>query len=149
MSVRTYVSFATDFPTELNGFGPAGRELADFVTRRLREAGFAACDPEDRGGWAWEFFTRCDELEIMSIVGFVDDMDADPPRQWLITNDCELGFFERLFGTNAAADKREQFLRDFCVNLHRILTADSRFTHIAWYKKETFDKPDDQPHASP
>ena len=149
MSVRTFVGFVADFPIEPIDDNPPGKELAVFVAQRLNDAGFAVDDPGDREGWAWDFYTKDDELEIMSLVGLVDDMDSDPPRQWLITNDCELGFFKRLFAAKGLAEKREQFLRKFCDHLHQIISADSRFSHIVWYNKETFDKPEDQPGASP
>lgn len=148
MSLRTIVGFVADFPTNSND-DPPGQELAAFVAQRLSDAGFAVDGPRDREGWAWDFYTKEDELEIMSIVGLVDDMDSDPPRQWLVTNDCELGFFKRLFGAKGLAEKREQLLRKFCDKLHQIISADSRFSHIAWYNKETFDKPDDTPGTSP
>ncbi len=149
MSVRTYVGFVADFPTEPIGNDPSGQELAAFVVQRLRDAGFAVEAPGDREGWAWDFYTKYDELEIQSIVGLVDDMESQPPRQWLITNDCEPGLFQRLFSGNRLAEKRKLLRRRFCDSLHQIMSADSRFSHIVWYNKDTFDKPDDQPAASP
>ena len=149
MSVKTYVGFVADFPAEPNGDNPPGQELAAFVAQRLKNAAFAVDDLGDRDGWAWDLCTKDDELEIMSVVGLVDDMDDNPPRQWLITNDCELGLFKRFLGAKGLAEKREQFLRNFCNNLHQIISADARFSHIVWYNKETFDKPDDQPGDTP
>ncbi|MCA2949054.1 MAG: hypothetical protein ACK5EU_16735 [Pseudanabaena sp.] len=150
MSVRTIVGFVADFSTEPIGNDPSGKELAAFVAQRLKDAGFAVEAPNNREDWAWDFYTKDDELKIQTIVGLVDDMDSDPPRQWLITNDCcELGFFQRLFGTNHLAEKRKQMLRRICEALHQIISADSRFSHIVWYDEDTFDNPDDQPGASP
>lgn len=150
MSVRTIVGFVADFPTEPIGNDPPGQELAAFVAQGLKDAGFAVEAPGDREGWAWDFYTKDEALEIQSIVGLVDDMDSDPPRQWLITNDCcNQGFLQRLFGTNQPSEQRQQMLRRFCDALHQIISADSRFSHIAWYNEDTFDKLDDQPGASP
>lgn len=149
MSVRTFVGFVADFPIKHDGGDPAGKELADFVAQHLVQAGFTVDGPSDREGWAWDLYTKEDELEIMTIVGFVDDMEATPPRQWLITSDCELGFFKRLFRTKTLIERRDQFLRTFCETLHGIISVDDRFSHITWYNKETFDKPGDQPAATP
>lgn len=149
MSVRTIVGFVADFPVESSEDDPPGYELADFVVQRLRETGFAASELDDREGWAWDFRTTKDQLDIVSVVGLVDDMDTMPPRQWLITNDCELGFLQRIFGAKDLAEKRERFLRGFCLSLHQIISADSRFSHIMWYDKDTFDKPEDDPGATP
>jgi len=148
MSVRTFVGFVADFPTENNDFAAPGKELAAFVSKGLKDAGFTVDEPCDNG-WAWDFSTKDGKLEIMSIVALVDDKDSIPPRQWLITNYCELGFFQRLFGAKTLAETREHFLRKFCDNLHQIISADSRFSHIVWYDEETFDKPNDQLGATP
>ena len=85
----------------------------------------------------------------MTIVGLVDDMEGTPPRQWLITSHCELGFFKRLFGNKALTEKRDQFLNAFCGKLHAIISSDDRFSHIHWYDEKTFDKPGDQPDTAP
>ncbi len=149
MSVRSFVGFVADFPTQHNGLDPPGKELADLIAHRLADAGFAVDGPGDREGWAWECYTKDDQLEIITIVGFVDDMELDPPRQWLITNYCELGFLRRLFGGKLLEEKRCRFLRRFCEAMHQFITCDDRFSGVVWYNKETFDRPGDQPGATP
>lgn len=149
MPIRTIVGFVADFSTEPSDNDTPGRDLAAFVTDRLRSAGFATDEPDERGGWAWEIFTKKDNLTILSIVGLVDDMESDPPRQWLITNNCELGFFKRMFGGKGLNAMRDNFLRELCEELHQILCTDTRFSEIVWYEKETFDQPNDQPGTKP
>lgn len=149
MSLRSFVGFVAEFPAEHDDIDPPGKELAAFVAARLRNAGFDVTEPTDREGWAWDFDITHDRLKIISIVGLVDDMNSDPPRQWLITNDCQLGFFSRVFGGQALAHKRDRFLRELCDALHEIISTDTRFSHIAWYNKETFDKESDVSSDSP
>lgn len=149
MVQRTFAGFVADFPVELDGVTPAGKELANFVAGHLVDAGFTVEGPCERDCWAWELCTKDDQLEIITTVGLVDDMQSDPPRQWLITNDCDIGRFKRLFAGKTHIKKREQLLRKFCDTLHQIISRDNRFSQIVWYNKETFDKPGDQPSESP
>ena len=78
-------------------------------------------------------------------VGLVDDIECDPPRQWLITNDCTLSLFQKLFGGSAARDRRENLLREICTAMHSAFSADQRFEHVVWYNSDTFDGPNDVP----
>ena len=110
----------------------------------MRDAGFATTDLQEREGLAWEMYTREGDLEIMTIVGLVDDFESDPPRQWLITNDCEIPFAKRILGKGKALQKkREVFLRSFCEIIHNTISGDDRFSHVNWYLRETFDQPGD------
>ena len=144
MTVCSYVGFVAAFPAGDDSDNPPGIELAEFVTAELRSAGFNSGRPEDREGWAWEFITIHKDCEIQSIVGLVDDMKATPPRQWLITNDLQSGFFARLIGGKKLASHHSTVIHEFCSALNRIMHTDSRFTHVVWYNKDTFDMPGDQ-----
>ena len=105
----------------------------------MRDAGFATTDLQEREGLAWEMYTREGDLEIMTIVGLVDDFESDPPRQWLITNDCEIPFAKRILGKGKALQKkREVFLRSFCEIIHNTISGDDRFSHVNWYLRETW-----------
>lgn len=150
MKLRTYVGFVADFPTDRGeDDSPAGKELADFVATRLRNGGIDVKGPEEHEGWAWDLTANSDGTRIDTIVGLVDDWTPTPPRQWLITNDSEVGFWNRIFGSKERVDQREAALRQYCEVLHAALIGDRRFSQILWYNKDTFDKPGDEPAASP
>jgi len=81
--------------------------------------------------------TRSAKFQVYTIVGFVDDTESDPPRQWLITNDSKPDIFKRLFGGNSVVREHEEFLTTFCNRLHQIIDSDDRFSHIVWYNSKT------------
>ncbi len=147
--LHTIVGFVADFPVRDNGVEPAGSELAQFVHAQLTKIGLSTSSPEEREGWAWDMVTRDGELDIVSIVGLVDDMQATPPRQWLVTNDCTVPLLKKLFGRAAFEARRESFLLRLCEGLHAAMISDSRFSHVTWYDARTFDKPGDVPSAQP
>lgn len=151
MSLKTYVGFVADFPSNRadEDASPPGRELADWVATRLKSAGLDVNGPEERGGWAWELSSQVDDTAIETIVGLVDDMEGTPPRQWLITNDSHPPLLQRWFGTRASRENRERSMRKFCEALHRLLTSDPRFSHVHWHAKETFDEPGAVPGDAP
>ncbi|HLX64476.1 MAG TPA: hypothetical protein VKX17_24595 [Planctomycetota bacterium] len=146
--VHAFVGFVADFPALESGGDPNGKELADFVYAKYSKVGLVLSPPSDNG-WAWDLHTRVDELDIYTIVGEVGDMNSNPPRQWLVTNDCRIPIFRRLFGRVAFEKKREFALRKLCECLHAAMTNDSRFSHINWYDAATFDKPGDVPSNKP
>lgn len=150
MTLRTIVGFVAAFPSDRDADdSPAGRLLAEFVTARLIDAGIQLVGPREREGWAWDVSANVDGITIDTIVGLVDDMDSSPPRQWLITNDATIGFWNRLFASRAKRDQSELSMRRYCEAIHRILVSDDRFSHILWYNKQTFDRPGDEPGATP
>lgn len=150
MTPRTFVAFVADFPTARGGDdSPAGRELAGFVATQLGNFGIDVRGPNEREGWAWDITASLNGTSIATIVGLVDDMDSTPPRQWLITNDFEPSFWNRLLGSSKKRMQREIELRRYCETLHAALSADPRFSQIYWYNKMTFDKPGDKPSAPP
>ncbi|SFH94672.1 hypothetical protein [Planctomicrobium piriforme] len=150
MALRTYVGFVAHFPVDISRDDePPGKELANFVATLLKGAGIRAHGPDEPEGWAWNIFAGIDGITVDTLVGLVDDLDATPPRQWLITNDSDLSIWNRLFGSRDARLEHENALRRYCEILHAAFTADPRFSHIRWYDKKTFDKPDDEPGASP
>ena len=146
---HTFVGFVADFPARNEGDQPAGKELAQFLHAHLTAVGLAISAPEDREGWAWQMFTRNGELEVTTIVGEVDDMEASPPRQWLVTNDCAVPFLKKVFRGTEFEAKRVSLLRKLCEELHTVMSNDSRFSHITWYDANTFDKPGDIPSEKP
>lgn len=149
MTLHTIVGFVGDFPVRDDGVEPAGKELAEFVHAQLTKAGLRTSVPQIREGWAWDMYTRDGDRQAMTIVGLVDDMDGNPPRQWLITNDCSIPLFKRLFGKGEFEAKRETLLKHLCETLHTSMSSDARFSHVTWYKKDTFDKPGDVPSSKP
>lgn len=150
MTLRTYVGFVANFPSDRGqDDSPAGKELADFVAAELKRAGIDLRGPDEREGWAWDITANVNGTLIDTIVGLVDDMESKPPRQWLITNESGLSFWNRMFGSRQLLDQRERSLRQYCETLHHTLTSDPRFSHILWYSKETFDKPGDEAGPSP
>lgn len=149
MPLHTFVGFVADFPAEPTEEQPAGKELAEYVHSRLREAGFDATEPEEREAWAWDMCTREGGIFIETIVGLVDNMESTPPRQWLITNDAPIPFTRRIFGNKAYLDEREAVLRCFCETIHTAMNSDSRFSHILWYNEQTFDQQGDIPSDKP
>lgn len=149
MPLHTIVGFVAYFPMREDGLEPAGKELAEFVHAQLTKSGLGTSAPENREGWAWEMHTRDGDLQATTIIGLVDDMAHQPPRQWLITNDCDLPFFSRLFGQARLTTKREILLRRVCETLHASMNGDSRFSHLKWYNEDTFDKLGDVPCSQP
>lgn len=147
--LHTIVGFVADFPVKNDGVEPAGKELAQFVHAQLTKIGLATSLPENHEGWAWEMVTRDGDLEVVSIVGLVDDMQGTPPRQWLVTNDCGVPLLKKLFGRADFEVKRESLLRRLCEALHAGMRGDSRFSHVTWYDQHTFDKPGDVPSDKP
>lgn len=150
MTVRTFVGFVADFPSQRKEDEPPGRELAQFIYASLVRAGFNTTRPENRGDYAWDMVTRQDGLEIVTIVGLVGDLESDPPRQWLITNDCHIPFFRKLLGQGQEwRARRERLLRRFCEAIHQSMSDDRRFSAIYWYWADTFDQAGDQPGEEP
>ena len=148
--VRTIVGFVAAFPSEREADdAPAGRSLAEFIAMQLRTAGFNLLGPTERQGWAWDISATVDGVVIDTIIGLVDDMEATPPRQWLITNDHTVGIWNRLFGSRAQREQRELAIRRYCETIHKTISSDDRFSHILWYNMETFDRPGDSPGTMP
>jgi len=149
MPVKTFVGCVADFPSERNEHVPAGRELAEFLTHRLVENGFASEPPNSDGGWAWQFDTFESDRRILTTVGLVGDFESEPPRQWLIANELGVRIFKRLWGGKSYSDKNEIFLKRLCENIHEIISSDARFSHVVWYDRDTLDKPNDLPAKRP
>jgi hypothetical protein len=116
-----------------------------WIEDRLRF--LAGCFGIDVLGFA--VMTREAELEVLSIVGLVDDFEATPPRQWLVTNDCAIPLARRYFGRAEFEKKRESLLRQVCEALHSAVSSDPRFSSVTWYDARTFDKPGDVPSERP
>ena len=148
MSVHSFVGFMADFPEGDPDDRPFGRELAEFVRAGLLSAGFEVSVQADCV-WAWSLRTHHAGWTIETTVGLVDDTDSDPPRQWLVTNDCGIPLAKKLFGGEVARRARDGALLRFCSALHEHISSDDRFSHVFWYDPETFDGPDDQPTESP
>jgi hypothetical protein len=149
MPLHTIVGFVADFPVREDGVEPAGKELAEFAHALLTKAGFNPSAPQDHEGWAWDMSTRDGELHVTTVIGLVDDMESKPPRQWLITNDCSLPLFKRLFRKAELKAKQESLLRRLCETLQVSMSGDTRFSHITWHDKHTFDRPGDVPSTEP
>ncbi len=149
MAVRTFVGFVADFPSDRKDDIPPGEELANFIQSVLSNSGFHSKKPNNREGWAWEIHTKDGDTEILTIVGLVDDMESDPPRQWLITNDCDISLLKKLFAKKRFMVKREDLLRRFCETIHNTILKDSRFSHVYWYFKKSFDQAGDKPALEP
>jgi len=117
-SPHTIVGFVADFPVRKDGVEPAGKELAQFVHTHLTKIGLRTSSPEDWESWAWDMVTRDGDLEVLTIVALVDDMDATPPRQWLVTNDCAVPLLKKFFGRAEFETRRDSLLRRLCEGLH-------------------------------
>jgi len=148
-SPRTFVGFVANFPVDASGSEPAGKALAQFVHSLFVKAGLNSSTPADREGWAWEIHTRDGDLEVTTIVGLVDDMEATPPRQWLVTNTCRIPLLKRLFAAANSQGSRDRMLQALCDVLHTGISRDERFEHVLWYEEKSFDKPGDVPGAHP
>jgi hypothetical protein len=145
--LHTIVGCVAEFPIS-DGPTP-GEELAHFLHARLTQAGLSPSEPFEQEGWAWEMFTVEGEVAVRTLVGFVGDMESQPPRQWLVTNTCEVPFLKRWFGRADFERKREALLRRLCDSLHATLRADSRFSQVHWYDERTFDGAGDVPSDAP
>jgi hypothetical protein len=73
MSLRSFVSFEADFPTDGQ---PPGKELADFIASAIRDKSVGCTGPEEREGWAWQIFWQAGSIQLGSIIGFADDAPA-------------------------------------------------------------------------
>lgn len=142
------VGFVAAFPDQPPSSGEAtGRQLADYIARALSDAGFSPGEPVDVQ-YAWELRPTIDGATVRTLLGHVDDLHADPPRQWLITNTLDIGFFDRVFRPRVAEAKRNA-LRRLSRSLHEALAADARFSVIRWYRPSTFDRPGDIERETP
>ena len=130
-SLRSFVSFEADFPT--NG-QPPGKELADFIASALRDKSVGCTGPEEREGWAWQVFWQAGSIQLESIIGFADDA----PRQWLITTYAHVPFLRKIFVVGIQRE-REKNLRQFCEVIDGVLKDDGRFATIRWYTQHDFD----------
>lgn len=142
------VGFVADFPVRDDGDEPAGRALANFIRGTFTATGLCVSQPEDNG-WGWKLRVTEGDLVAQTTISLVDDMDSSPPRQWLITNDCSLSFLRRLFGGVELVARRHLLLSRVCNAIHRAMRNDARFSHVLWYRAETFDKPGDVPGDQP
>ncbi len=131
MTLRTFVSFEADFPTDGS---PAGRELAEFVAHVLRSDGQAISGPTNREDWAWDIRCKVDKTVLNSIVGFSDD----GPRQWQIHTHRHRPVLQRFFGGGNAS--QEKLLGSYCSKIHNAIKHDSRFRNIRWYEQVMFEK---------
>jgi hypothetical protein len=136
--LRTIVGFVASFPVPDEP--PIGRELAAFVRSALASDGLVADVPEDLD-WAWEIATPADGLVARTLVGFVGDMDVDPPRQWLVTTTCTIPFLQRLVGRARREAARDLLLRRIQGGLDAAMRVSPRFSHITWYDEASFDRP--------
>ncbi|MDP1559817.1 MAG: hypothetical protein Q8M16_00285 [Pirellulaceae bacterium] len=116
---------------------------------RLKDAGIDVRGPKEREGWAWGITADVDGIAIDTVVGLVDDMESVPPRQWLLTTDSPIAFWNRMFASKAVKRNRERSLRRYCEILHHSFMSEPRFSNVLWYDKDTFDKPGDIPAAIP
>jgi hypothetical protein len=149
MVMKTNVGFVADFPTDRIDDDPEGKELANFIATTLANAGFEVDGPHAEKEWAWDLRSEADQLTVTSVVGLVDDMESKPPRQWLITNECHIGFVNRIWGGRSLEERRQRTIRRVCEALHQAMRSDPRFSHILWYDRETMDKPGDRPSIEP
>ena len=148
-TVRPYVGFVADFPSEQAAGKPAGEELASFLHDALAERGIHTTPLENRDDFAWEMRWDGADVEVTTLLGFVGDMDSDPPRQWLVTNDAHLPLLRRLLGGRALRAAGREAVRRMVEALHEILASDGRFEHVLWHRAETFDQPGDEPATAP
>jgi hypothetical protein len=148
LMLHTFAGFVADFPVRVDGMEPAGRELANFIHDALANAGLCPSRPEDNG-WAWVLFTKDGFLEAQTIIGLIDDVQATPPRQWLITNDYRLPLYRRLLHTRNSRERQQTLLHRVCVAIHDAMGLDARFASVLWYRADTFDKPGDMPSTQP
>ncbi len=128
------------------------RLLGDFLLNSLQrnfELKVSIFSANRTPRWAWDISATVDGIVINTIVGLVDDTEATPPRQRLITNDHIVGIWSRLFGSQAQRDQRELAMRRYCETIHKIMASDDHFSHIFWYNKDTFDRPGDSPGTTP
>lgn len=146
-----FVGLVADFPTERDEEGEApGKELTEFTRSAFKDGGFEVTEAWDNGGWSWQFdFSTREGARITTTIGFVDDMESNPPRQWLVTNDISLPFFKKLFGGAALKESASAILKKYCEALHGKISSDSRFKHVLWYDPQTFDQPGDEPTQHP
>lgn len=147
---KSFVGFVADFPSTRDEGVAAGEELTVFLHGQLAQAGFKLTEPIENGSHGWDFTGRSDDgIKVFTTVGLVDDLEGEPPRQWLMTNEAPLPFFSRVFGKSKAEVRRNAFLKDYCGAIHRAMTADGRFSEIWWHDMRTFDLHGDQPGREP
>ncbi len=132
--MRTFVSFESDFPHEGKTGNPPGKELLQYLSVGLRNAGMQVSEPQNREDWAWDFLLDKNGYQIESIVGYVNDL----PIQWLITTHLHLSFWKKLFASSVIA-QAESELQNYCQAIHKLLS-DSRFRNVRWYNQRDFDQ---------
>ena len=137
---RTIVTFEapqTTFPVAPGTEGePAGREVAQFVSSALREAGVPHRGPEDRGGWAWQLVSDGEHGSVECIVGLVDDA----PRQWQIVTDVRAR--RRLLrSSRAEAEAASARARDQVIAaVNDAIGSRPGITSVRWYDQDDFDR---------
>lgn len=147
MPLHTFAGFVAEVPGDPGEDG--GEALARSLVEAVRGAGFRASQPFALD-YAWAFDTDGPGGRVRSLLGFIGDLDATPPRQWLLTNALEApGCLPSLFDARTARDRREGLLEQVCVALHAGMSADERITDLWWHDPATFDSPGDRPRPTP
>jgi hypothetical protein len=146
MFIATF-GFVAPFAEDGPAGDAAGRDLADHIATVLENGGFDPGKPGDMQ-YAWELWPTVSGHKIQTLIGHVGDLEAFPPRQWLITNDLRLGVLERLFRPSRIHAKI-QALREISFTLHRALSRDPRFSHIRWHNAMNFDLPGSADREAP
>ena len=146
---KTFVGFVADFSTDGNPDSPPGKELAEFINNELIKLAWNVSKPSNREGWAWEWTSTRDDVSISTIVGFVDDMEATPPRQWLITNEINTSMFKKVLGGKKLKLLGENIIGNYCNQLHNAISRSPNFSDILWHDAKTFDTKNDIPSSTP
>ena len=133
-SLLTSVRFVASIPAEGANACPPERELANLISADLERAGFQNKRSTDRGRRGWGFCTKSDQLEIISVIDSIDNLEESAARKWLISTGCELSLLQRILGGQAVLDQRDEILRTDCAALHQILLSDPRFSQVVWYR---------------
>jgi hypothetical protein len=124
-----------DSDGELDGTGiPV---VARFVAKGLRDAGVAADEPADRGGWAYDFGGQFEGHPFEVVVGSTDEL-----RPWVLC--VELRPRKTAWLPWRQPDLAPVLAR-LCERLHAVIADEPRAREIRWYAQEAWDR--DPDHA--
>ena len=121
--MRENVTFCSTFPIEENSH-PKGEELARHIYEQLANHGFQISDFDNYDDFAWSCNVAVGRSTPWLILGFV----GDEPHEWLLQINSGNGWFGRLIGANDSGARTK-----IATAIHKILSADSRFTEIRWH----------------
>ena len=131
MAGRTFVTFEWDTPAdgECDEHGylivPAGKEIADYVHKRLGERGMRVTEVDLHESYGWSFYSVCGGVPVWCLL--------QSPGPWLINTEVFFPFWHWFRGRKPAKQEAQ-----VCRAIHEALTSGGRAHSMRWFARHEF-----------